>query len=55
VARASTAPVRDPERVNAIDMAKSPEFTSRQANQGERKRFRDIFHPVAGTKAAGRI
>ena len=49
-ARASIAPVTVPERVNAIDTAKSPEFTSRQANRGER-RFRDIFHPVAGTKA----
>ena len=34
VARASTAPVTVPERLNAIDMAKSPEFTSRQANRG---------------------
>jgi hypothetical protein len=42
-ARARTAPVTVPERVNAIDMAKSPEFTSRQTNRGKGKRFEDFF------------
>ena len=43
MARARTSPVTVPERVNAIDMAKSPEFTSRQTNRRKRKRFRDLF------------
>jgi hypothetical protein len=50
VARASTAPVTVPERVNAIDMAKSPEITSRPTNRRKRKRFRDLFRLIAGTK-----
>src|SRR3954468_5349749 len=51
VARASASPVTVPKRVNAIDMAKSPEFTSRPNNRSRGKRFRDLFRQITGTKA----
>jgi hypothetical protein len=51
VARASASPVTVPKRVNAIDMAKSPEFTPRPNNRSGGKRFRDLFRQITGTKA----
>ena len=44
--------IENPERVNAIDIEKSPEFTSRQDKHAGGERFRDIFLSSAGTKAS---
>ena len=52
MARASASPVTVPKQVNAIDMAKSPEFTSRPNKPESRgERFRDLFRQITGTKA----
>ena len=45
MARARTSPVTVPSGSVRIDMAKSPEFTSRHNKTGKGKKFRKLFRP----------